>query len=280
VTGATGETGETGETGVTGATGGIDATGAIGGIDATGTSGAGSPASWCTLRHRVEGGQAWPVLAWEAGPGWQMLSSGVLGGGIGPRRWWLNAEVPLDYPRLDPDAHLTGIAAELGLDGPGVGMLTAAKVTRWRDAADGGVRVAATVGLGVPVLAAAPPERHIPRDRAAGWPRRGDRVPRVGTINVLAVLPVPLTPAALVNAVITATEAKTQALAGAGIPGTGTASDAVCVACPDPGGGASEPFGGPRSPWGARLARAVHAAVAAGTADWVHRRGVPPTAGP
>ncbi|PZS30767.1 MAG: hypothetical protein DLM61_10085, partial [Pseudonocardiales bacterium] len=56
--------------------------------------------------------------------------------------------------------------------------------------------------------------------------------------------------------------AKTQALLAAGIAGTGTASDAVTVICPP--GAASEQFGGPRSTWGARLARAVHDAVRAG----------------
>jgi len=70
------------------------------------------------------------------------------------------------------------------------------------------------------------------------------------------------------------TEAKTQALAEAGVPGTGTSSDAVCIACPaaEPAGPV-EPFGGPRSPWGARAARAVHRAVAAGAAGWVERHG-------
>jgi adenosylcobinamide amidohydrolase len=67
-----------------------------------------------------------------------------------------------------------------------------------------------------------------------------------------------------VNAVMTVTEAKAQALFEAGVPGTGTASDAVCIVCrPD---GAAEPFAGPRSRVGAPLARAVHTAV---------RRGVP-----
>jgi adenosylcobinamide amidohydrolase len=192
-----------------------------------------------------------PVLCWRAGPGWRMVASTVTGGGIGPRRWWLNAQVPHAYDRRDPDAHLAEIAAGVGLTGPGVGMLTAAEVARWTAATDGGVEVTATVGLGVPTWAAAP-------DVLA--------VPTVGTINVLAVLPAALSDGALVNAVVTATEAKAQALAEAGVRGTGTASDAICVACPL---GEDDPFGGPRSVWGARLARAVHAAVAAGTADWL-----------
>ena len=72
------------------------------------------------------------------------------------------------------------------------------------------------------------------------------------------VVPAPLSDAALVNAVVTVTEAKVQALAEAGMAGTGTSSDAVCVACPFAPGlpsglldGEVEPYGGPRSLWGA-----------------------------
>jgi len=43
------------------------------------------------------------------------------------------------------------------------------------------------------------------------------------------------------------------------VPGTGTASDAVVVVWPP--SLPAEPFAGPRSTWGARIARAVHAAV-------------------
>ena len=38
-----------------------------------------------------------------------------------------------------------------------------------------------------------------------------------------------------------------------------TEPDAVCVVCP--ADGPAEPYGGPRSVWGARVARAVHAAM-------------------
>ncbi|NUS55706.1 MAG: hypothetical protein HOV66_12760, partial [Streptomycetaceae bacterium] len=79
--------------------------------------------------------------------------------------------------------------------------------------------------------------------------------------------------AALVNAVATATEAKVQALFETGYACTGTPSDAVCVVArvPRPSDEA-EPFGGPRSVWGARLARAVHGACAEGAlADRVRR---------
>ena len=176
----------------------------------------------------------------------RMISSAPFGGGIGPRCWVLNANVQSDYSRVDPDAHVHDIASALSLSGHGTGMLTAASVRHVQHTDDNGARVWATVGLRQPTFAAA-------SDEAAEL---------VGTINVVAWLPVALSPAALVNAVTTVAEAKTQALFDCGVPGTGTATDAVVIACPDDG--REEPFGGPRSTWGARLARAVHTAVRAG----------------
>src|SRR6185503_8222699 len=127
---------------------------------------------------------------------------------------------------------------------------------RWTAGHDGDVQVYATVGLKEPAMAA---------DVDPPTPGRA-----VGTINIVVGVPVRLSDAALVNAVATVTEAKTQALFEAGVPGTGTASDAVCVACPT--AGSVEPFGGPRSPYGARVARAVHMAVADGVVAWRNRQ--------
>lgn len=214
-------------------------------------------------------GEPGPMLVWRFARPMRAISSGMLGGGITEARWALNAHVRLDYGRLDPDVHLREIAGAAGLVGPGVGLMTAALVDDVATATDGdpdcdpgcAVRVDATVGLSYPTLAAAPADASFPAEQ---W--------CPGTINIVVQLPVPLTDAALVGAVITATEAKTQALADARVPGTGTASDAVAILCPPPDGGREpEPFAGPRSPWGARLARAVHAAVAAGTSRYAAR---------
>lgn len=217
------------------------------------------------LVERQEAGRAWPVLVWDAEPGWRALSSALLGGGLRPCAWWLDAQVDKEYFHPDPVAHACEIAAGLGLEpDAGAAMLTAADVRRGTSATDGGVLVAATVGLGLPVWAAVPADAAA---RETGEP--------VGTINLLVVVPVALADAALVNAVVTATEAKAQALVEAGVQGTGTSSDAVCVVSPEPGEGEDgEPYGGPRSEWGACIARAVHAAVAAGTADWYRDSGV------
>lgn len=208
------------------------------------------------LRSRREAGVDVPVLVWRFAEPLLTIASGPLGGGLGVRHWVVNATVPMSYDRDDPDVHLAGIAAGLGLpEGPGVGLLTGVDVGRYVEAADGGVAVTATVGLGAPVWAAAP----------AGHLRgAGDRAP--GTINIVAHVPVRLSDAALVNAVATIAEAKAQALWELAVPATGTCTDATTLSCRVDG--PAEPYGGPRSTWGGRLARAVHSAVLAGGVAW------------
>ncbi len=187
-----------------------------------------------------------PVYVWRAAAPWLAVSSAVLGGGVGPRNWVVNATVANTYDRLDPDRHLTEIATSLGLTGDGIGLLTAVDVREVVHRADGGVRVAVTTGIGAhPTWAAGP--------AAACEP--------VGTINAICWLPVRLTEAALVNAVATVAEAKAQALFESGVPGTGTPTDSVVVLCPPDGD--AEPFGGPRSVVGGAIARAVHSAIRA-----------------
>jgi adenosylcobinamide amidohydrolase len=230
-----------------------------------------------TRGEREENGAALPYLAWAAGPGWRMAASTVTGGGIGEARWVLNAHVPPSYARTDPAEHIAEIARAAGLTGPGVGMLTAADISRIEYGHDRHAEAAATIGLRLPIWAAAP-EPADGRDlaRGTGSPAEPGRkmgpalAYQAGTINIVAVVPVVLTDAALVNLVMTVTEAKTQALLKAGYRCTGTATDAVCIACRVDG--PAEEFGGPRSLWGARLARAVHRAVHSGAVGSTPRR--------
>jgi adenosylcobinamide hydrolase len=198
-----------------------------------------------------------PVLVWRFDRPLLAVSSGPLGGGIGLRSWVLNLTVPMSYGRRDPDTHLAEVARDLGLDGPGIGLMTGVDVAKRSSATDAGAVAVATVGLGSPAWAAAPD---------------GDyRRLAPGTVNIVAYVPVRLGPAALVNAALTATEAKVQALWDLGVAATGTASDALCVLCPDdrPTGRPDESYGGPRSTWGARLARTVHRAVLDGGKQWL-----------
>ncbi|WP_433494490.1 adenosylcobinamide amidohydrolase [Micromonospora sp. CA-248089] len=233
------------------------------------------------LTSRSESGWDIPLLAWRAESPLLAVGSAPLGGGIGVRRWVLNATVPMSYDRDDPAAHLAELARGLDLDGPGVGLLTGVDVSEVVRRTDGGVRVWATVGLGTPVWAAAPEPATAapaPAPHAASAPSAASEparpAQRVGTVNIVAYVPVRLGDAALVNAVATATEAKAQAIWELGLPATGTPTDAVTVLCPADGDPA--PYGGPRSAWGAPLARAVHAAVRSGGAGtvvpWSDRR--------
>ncbi|MFC5143496.1 adenosylcobinamide amidohydrolase [Streptomyces aureoversilis] len=201
------------------------------------------------LLTRVEDGEELHALLWEAGAGWRMVSSAVLGGGIGERAWLLNAQVSHGYRRTDPERHLAALARDAGANGTGVGLMTAADVSQHVCSHDGGVDAVVTAGVEVRGWAASP---------AQGAP--GPTEP--GTINIIAAVPVVLSDAALVNAVATATEAKVQALLDAGYDCSGTPTDAVCIAARTPRPGEeSHAFAGPRSVWGARLARAVHRAV-------------------
>jgi len=193
------------------------------------------------------------ILVWRFPQPLIAVASAPHGGGLGPRHWVVNAEVPASYGRRDPDHHLRKLAVSLGLPGRGVGLLTAADVRSYCLEVDGGVEAAATVGLGHPILAASSTDT-----APAGV---------VGTINVVAVVPERLSDAALINAVATATEAKGQALRALGLAATGTATDALCVLCPE--AGRPHAFGGPRSVWGARLARAVYGAVLQGGRTWL-----------
>jgi adenosylcobinamide amidohydrolase len=109
------------------------------------------------LHWRSEDGLRLPLALWRPGPGYRMISSAIVGGGLGPREWVLNAQVAGGYDRTDPVVHLADLAAGLGLSGPGIGLLTAAQVTAVVQRQDEGAHVAATVGLRVPTWAAAPP---------------------------------------------------------------------------------------------------------------------------
>lgn len=177
------------------------------------------------------------------------LSSASVGGGFSHPDWVLNIGVPRDYSRTDLDEHAATIAARHDLFGTGIAMFTAVDVAREQHACVEGVSVSATVGATRPTWAADPEAGH------GHWP---------GTINLIAQLPVALGQAAMVQALLAMTEAKTQALLEAGVPGTGTASDASALLCP--AAGPAHTFAGVRSTWGHRLAMATHSAVHQGLA--------------
>lgn len=189
------------------------------------------------------------MLVWRWAAPVPALSSAPVGGGFSRIDWVLNIGVASDYGRTDLTKHAAEVATELDLDGSGVAMFTAVDLSGLVSVGCDGVSVDATVGTSHPTWAADP----AVATEATGVP---------GTINLVVQMPVALDPGAAVNAVMTATEAKAQALGDRGVPGTGTATDAVTVVWPS--GGAPERFAGPRSRWGSQIGRAVYRAVWAG----------------
>lgn len=199
-------------------------------------------------------------IGWEAA--WvrsatplRVVSSAFVGGELGETRHILNMHWPHGW--------CDGLAGELrayarrrGIAEPFVGLMTAAATKDAAPATEArdGITVTAlvTVALGGLVTAGTSPP--------APW--------RPGTINTIALLDARLGPAAAVNAVITATEAKAAALGEAGVatadgtPATGTLTDAVVIAWT--GRGLALDYLGPASPGGWLVGRAVRRAVLAG----------------
>jgi adenosylcobinamide hydrolase len=191
------------------------------------------------------------------------LSSAVLHGGFVEARAVVNLHVGKNDPCVDPAGMIAAFARRAGVPAPWIGLLTGALTERAAvvlEAADD-LRALAitTVGLSNPVAAG-----HSP---IATW--------TPSTINTVVVVDADPEPAALVNAVITATEVKGLALRAAGlvvadgVAASGTSTDAVVVAAT--GRGASARFGGPASPLGWLVARAVRAALDRSIRDWQER---------
>ncbi len=182
-----------------------------------------------------------------------VLSSAIVGGELSQTRHILNMHVPNNYASDAPAADLRALARKLNIVEPFVGLMTAAKLERAQVAIEqsAATHVAAvvTVGLSHPVAAGV-------TEAVASRP---------GTINIILIVGAHLTRAARVNAVITATEAKTLALLEAGVraphggPASGTGTDAIVVA--STGRGLSVEYAGPIAPVGALIARAVRRAI-------------------
>jgi iron complex transport system ATP-binding protein len=182
-----------------------------------------------------------------------VLSSAVVGGGLVRVRYLLNRHVRHDYNCLDPGADLVAFARSQGISEAFVGQMTAVSLQKARVVTlraefltvavvvTAGLSNATTPGLSAPAA------------------------PGPGTINMILLIDACLTPAAMVNAVITATEVKTQVLMarGARTPegyaATGTSTDAMAVA--STGSGTPLAYAGPVTLAGWLIGRCVRAAL-------------------
>ena len=154
----------------------------------------------------------------------RVLSSAVHHGGFVEARAIVNLHVHKNDPCADPSGMIGAFARRAGVLAPWVGLLTGAyteRATQAEEAAAGFHALAVvTVGLSNPVAAGTSP--------VAAW--------AASTINTIVVVDADPEPAALVNAVITATEVKGLALreagllAAGGLAASGTSTDAVVIA--------------------------------------------------
>lgn len=193
----------------------------------------------------------------------RVLSSAVHHGGFVEARAVVNLHVRKNDPCADPAGMIEAFARRAGVPAPWVGLLTGARTDRAVQAeeAAGGFHALAvvTVGLSNPVAAG--------RSPVATW--------AASTINTIVVVDADAEPAALVNAVITATEVKGLALREAGLlaegggAASGTSTDAVVVAAT--GRGPAARFGGPASEMGWVVARAARVALGRAIAEWQER---------
>ena len=199
-----------------------------------------------------------------------VLSSAVLNGGRVAADHILNLRVAKNRSGaggpFEPSAvTLKKYCRQMGWTGLTVGMMTAADTDSFRQVhrTEQGVTVTALVTAGISNARRAG-DRAECRDMAAA-------APAAGTINIIVLTNARLTPAALVEAVLTITEAKAAALQDLGITSplsgktaTGTGTDAVAVAG---GTGPTEiQYCGKHMLFGEMLAATVIDAVAASLA--------------
>lgn len=188
----------------------------------------------------------------------QTLSSAVCGGGFGQTHYIVNRYVTKSYASADPVTDLKQFARGEGIAEPFVGLMTAVTLAKAQVASqhNGELTVAAiiTAGLSNATVAGITPPATL----------------RPGTINLILLIDAHLTPGAMVNAIITATEAKThtllrqQAQTPQGDAATGTSTDAVVIACTNRR--EPLPYAGPVTPVGWLIGQVVRQGLQAALA--------------
>jgi iron complex transport system ATP-binding protein len=177
------------------------------------------------------------------------LSSAVIGGGFSRTHCIINRHVDKNYDDPNPVGDYLAFAREHGIGEPFVGLMTAVDMDRARAVImqDGGITVAVVVTAGL--------------SNPASPGLSSPVLPRPGTINLILLIDANLTSAAMVNVVITATEAKAHLLLENEVHtperhlATGTSTDAVVVACT--GRGNPLAYGGPVTRVGWLIGRSV-----------------------
>jgi adenosylcobinamide amidohydrolase len=182
----------------------------------------------------------------------------IVGGGLRRGRTvaWLQVTEAELRPPVSPQRFLGDRLAAAGLVGA-VGLLTSRDLDAFVDLevrhGEVGARCVTTVGLGNALRAGDPPG-------ASG---------RIGTINTLCQVSVPLTDESLLEALALAAEARALAVREAtvasrisGLTASGTGTDCIVIAAPDTGGAAR--YAGKHTALGHVIGAAVHDATRLG----------------
>lgn len=197
------------------------------------------PGRWLDLQNGLRAFPGPGYILAVAARSWATVNSGIFGGGIGQKRFFLNRQVEKGYasdcPADEMASYLTSQIAsyEPAAKSEWAALMTAARVADacWlkvthRDCQvnliiTAGVNNACSAGV-TPYCASAP------------------KIIEPGTINIMAFLSRSLTPGALVNAVQTVAEAKAQTLRELNITcpvtgafASGTNTDATLIAAAD-----------------------------------------------
>ncbi len=192
----------------------------------------------------------------------EVLSSAPYNGGHAVTDTVFIMQVAHDFSCPDYMGVLRAKVKQYSLPEDSVGFMTAAEVkyvfSQAEEAYDGGeVYVATTAGVTNCVCAG---------DPLTDWERKSARSAEIyrkliaGTINIVAVVPFPLTDTAKINAMIPLVEAKTLGMRDRGYVETGTTSDAMAIVSPT--GDDRMPFLGTGTHAGMALARGVRKTVA------------------
>ncbi|MCX8062494.1 MAG: adenosylcobinamide amidohydrolase [Anaerolineales bacterium] len=185
---------------------------------------------------------------------WYALSSALLGCGFTEFCSLFIYHVHKNYDHPEPWRHLQELAVTERMPSPAIGLLTAASLERTQviSLGEGALQVCALVTAGVSNATSAgltPPTVFV----------------GANTINIVLLVNRALSPAAMVNAVITVTEAKTDTLNRLGIKtpqgeiASGTSTDTVVIA--HNGEGEPFPYAGPATAVGWLMAKAVRLAL-------------------
>ncbi len=189
-----------------------------------------------------------------------VVSSALVGGGFLQTQTILNYHVPSGYNHPDPGEELRQFARVQQLEEPFVGMMTAVpmRYTKTMTLRHHDLTVTSIITAGIHVAEASGQSTPMPS------------LP--GTINMILLLDANLVASALINAIITATEAKTGVLIERGVlteegyMATGTVTDALVVACT--GRGTPLPYAGPATWISSLIGASIRQGLTAALSSW------------